>query len=219
MDQLGAAVNPDRSLHAEEALIPFLRLMHFGVSLPILVLRGTRRVDDPGVHGGPGMDLEAVLLEVLPDEGKEPLPQMMALQHMTELADGSFVRHGLPPEIDADELTHGSGIVERFLHRRVREIEPVRQEGNPSQALDADRRTAATLAPRVKRLSGSRKLRPRDELFHLLEKLFAAGGLRDFSKPLSVRVSWLMAALHVKDQVRSSSRDSMSRGNYQHIGK
>ena len=60
MDQLGTAVNPDRSLHAEEPLIPFLRLMHLRVSLPILVLRGTRRADDHGVNKGPGVNLEAV---------------------------------------------------------------------------------------------------------------------------------------------------------------
>ena len=101
---------------------------------------------------------------------------MLALQQKTELADGGLVRHGLPPEVDADEPTQDPGIVERFLHRRVREIEPVRQEGNPSQALDADRRTAAALAPRVKRLEDGRKLRLGNEAVHHVEKLFAAGG-------------------------------------------
>ena len=52
----------------------------------------------------------------------------------------------------------------------------MRQEGNPSEVLDADRRAAATLAPWVRRLEDSRKLRPRNEAVHLLEKLFTAGG-------------------------------------------
>ena len=74
-----------------------------------------------------------------PIESKEPLSQMMTLQQMTELADGGLVRRGLPPEVDSDETAQDPGIVERFLDRRVREIEPVLQEVDPQQALDADR--------------------------------------------------------------------------------
>ena len=118
-----------------------------------------------------------VLLEGLPDERKEPLSQLVALQQRTELADGGLVRHGLPPEVDAGEPTQHPGIVERFLHRRVREIDPVRQERNPSQALNADRWAAAALASRVKRLDDGRKLRPGNEAVHLVEEPFPAGRL------------------------------------------
>ncbi len=175
-DQLGTAVDPDMSLHPKEPLIALSRLMHLGIPPPVLALRRTRRTDDRGVHNGPGVNLETVLLEIFPDESKEPRSQLMTLQQMAELADGGLVRHGLPPEVDPDEAAHGSGIVERFLDRRVREIEPVRQEGNPSQALDADRRAAAALALGVERLEDGRKLRLGNEAVHHVEKLFAAGG-------------------------------------------
>ena len=168
------------------------------------------------------MALEALLLEVFPDESKEPRSQPMTSQQMAGLAEGDLVRHGLPPEVDPDEAAQDPGIVERFLDRRVREIEPVRQKVNPPQALDADRRAAAALAPGVERLDDGRKLRPRNEAVHLVEESFPADGLTVFLEPSSARVSWRLAALHVKDhkdQKRPSSRDSTSRGNYRHIGK
>ncbi len=60
MDQLGAAVNPEMSLHAKVPRVALLRLMHLGIPPPVLILGGTRRADDRGVHKGPGVNLEAV---------------------------------------------------------------------------------------------------------------------------------------------------------------
>ena len=54
------------------------------------------------------------------------------------------------------------------------------QEVNPPQALDADRRAAAALAPGVERLDDGRKFRPGNEAVHLVEELFPAGGLTVF---------------------------------------
>ena len=171
------------SLHPKEPLIALSRLMHLGIPPPILVLCRTRCTDDRGGHNGPRVDLEAVLLEIFPDESKEPRSQLMTFQQMAELADGGFVRHGLSPEVDPDEAAQDPGVVEHFLDRRVREIEPVRQEVNPPQALDADRRAAAALVPGRERFDDGRKLRPGNEAVHLVEEPLPAGGLTVFLEP------------------------------------
>ena len=93
------------------------------------------------------------------------LAELVALQQVAELADRRLVRRAFDPEIDADEAAHRHRVVQRFLHRRVRQVEPQLQEVNPQHPLQRNRRTPAVLADlRVHRLHRRRQLRPRNDL-------------------------------------------------------
>ena len=144
-----------------------------------------------------------------PIESKEPLSQMMTLQQMTELADGGLVRRVLPPEVDSDETAQDPGIVERFLDRRVREIEPVLQEVDPQQALDADRRAAAALAPGIERLEDGRKLGPRNEAGPSRRETVRGGWACGTSRTLRRRGSlgaWGLSTSRIKSNRRVVTR-------------
>ena len=57
------------------------------------------------------------------------------------------------------------------------------QEVDPQQALDADRRAAAALAPGIERLEDGRKIRPGNEAVHLVEEPLPAGGFTVLLEP------------------------------------
>ena len=68
MNELRAAVDANMSLHPKEPLIALARLAHIRVALLLLVLGGTRCIDDTRInHGAPGY-LQAVFLKVLIDQ-------------------------------------------------------------------------------------------------------------------------------------------------------
>src|SRR5262249_51909929 len=67
----------------------------------------------------------------------EQLPaQVVGFQQMAEAAHRRLVGHRLAAEIDADKTAHRQRIVERLLHRRVRQLEPLLQEVDAQHPLD-----------------------------------------------------------------------------------
>src|SRR5215470_7598606 len=87
----------------------------------------------------------------------------MLLEQMAEAA------HRLAPEIDPDEIAHYPRIVERFLDRRVRQVEPLLQKVYSQHPLDPDWRTAVARL-RIKRLDQPTQRRPRHYPLHLGQK-------------------------------------------------
>src|SRR5262249_21950981 len=73
------------------------------------------------------------------------------------------------PEIDPDEIAHCPRIVERFLDRRVRQVEPLLQKVYSQHPLDPDWRTAVARL-RIKRLDQPTQRRPRHYPLHLGQK-------------------------------------------------
>jgi hypothetical protein len=66
--------------------------------------------------------------------------QLMPFQEMTEVQDRRLIGCRLTPKIDAHEPAHGERLIQRFLRRRVRQVEPVLQEVQPQHPFQADRR-------------------------------------------------------------------------------
>ena len=95
--------------------------------------------------------------------------QIMLFQQMTEAAHCRLVRHRLAAEIDADKIANGCQIIDRFLHRRVRQVEPLLQEIDAQHPLDPDRR-AAIARLGVDRLDKPPQRRPRNHSLHLSQK-------------------------------------------------
>ena len=175
VDQFAPAVHPDMRLHPKIPLIAFLRLMHLRVPLPVLVLRRTRRADNGGIDDGTGIYLHPILMQILGNQGKQPVTKIVPFQKVAKLADRRLVRRRLPPQVDAHKTTHRPRIVQRLFHSRVRQIEPVLQKVNAQHALNTHRRSAPALPPGIEGLNHRRQLRPRYDPVHLFQKLFPAG--------------------------------------------
>jgi hypothetical protein len=88
---------------------------------------------------------------------------------MAEAAHRGLVGHRLAAEIDAGKTPHRQRIVERLLHRRVRQVEPLLQEIEAQHPLDPDRRPPIA-GFGVERLDQPAQRRPRHNLFHLGKK-------------------------------------------------
>ena len=171
VNQLGFAVDSDMSLHAEVPLITFSRLMHIRIALLFLVLGRTRRIDDTGIDDGAPAYFQAIFLEVLINQIKQTVAQTMTLHQMTEFADRCLVGSGLFTQIDTDKLTHGTGIVQSLLRRRIRQVKPVLQEMNTQHSLNAYRTSSSPSRVGIERFDGFTELFPGNNGFHILKKL------------------------------------------------
>ena len=89
---------------------------------------------------------------------KQSPAQIVLLKQMAETAHRRLVGYRFAAEIDPDEITHRHRIVERLLHRRVRQVEPVLQEIDAQRPLDP---RAAIAWLRIERLNQRAQRRPR----------------------------------------------------------
>jgi len=177
VDEFGAAVHSYMGLHAEVPLLALACLVHLGVTLLISVLRGTRGAYDGGVDDGAGGDLDAVLREVLPYEGEEPLAEVVGLEDVAELADGGLIGSGFAAKVDADKSAHGAGIVKGLFNRGVREVEPVLEKMDTEHAFNAYGPSARPFGAGIKRRYNLREFFPGDDAVHLGKKTLPAGEL------------------------------------------
>ena len=127
MNQLGLAIHTDMRLHAEVPLVALLGLMHLGIPLFLPILCRTGRTDDGGINEGPPADLQPVGGQICTDSRKELFPQLVRFQQMPKLADRRLIRDRFATQINAHKLPHGARVIQRVLHGRIREIEPLLQ--------------------------------------------------------------------------------------------
>lgn len=173
VDQLCLAIHADVGLHAEIPLIALLGLAHLWIALPILVLGRGRRVDDRRIDDGAGAHLQAIGLKVPANFLEYALAQIMGFEQVAELADGGLVRGTFPSQVDAHEVAHRQRVVERFLDRRVGQVEPVLQEVDAQHPLQANRRSAVA-GLRIHRFDQGAQHRPRHDAVHPSQKRRAA---------------------------------------------
>merc|ERR1712023_448908 len=95
----------------------------------------------------------------------------MTLHQMTEFVDRCLVGSGLFTQIDTDKLTHGTGIVQSLLGRRIRQVKPVLQEMNTQHSLNAYRTSSSPSRVGIERFDGFTELFPGCNGFHILKKL------------------------------------------------
>ncbi len=171
VNELRTTVDTDVRLHPEEPLVALLGRAHVRVALLLLVLGGTRGADDAGVNDSPKEDLQAIFLEILVHQVEELVAQVVLLHQVAELADGGLIRHGLPAEIDADELAQRTGVVEGLFGSRIRQVEPVLDEVDAQHALGADVAPAGTLRIGVERFDDFSQFPPGNSALHFLKEL------------------------------------------------
>ena len=191
VNQLRLTVHTNRRLHAEIPLVALLGLMHLRIPLLLAVLRRTGRTNDGRIHDGPLVDLHAVSRQIGTDPRKALLAQLMGFQQMPKLTARRLVGSRLTPQITPHKLPHGARVIQRFLHRRIRQVEPLLQTMEPQHALDPHRWTARPVGLGIQRLDDRHQFRPGHHAIHFVEKLLAASGLailfkRDVGKYLLV---------------------------------
>lgn len=187
MNQLGFTVNTNVGLHSEVPLIALLGLMHIRIALLLLVLGGTRRADNTGIDDSASAYLQAIFLQVLIDQIKQSITQIMALHQVAELADRRLIRCRLFAQVDTHKLPHRAGVVQSFLGGRIREIEPVLQEVDTQHFLYANRPAASARWIWIEGFNGFAKLLPRNNRFHVIQKLFLASLLSKFLEAIGER--------------------------------
>lgn len=180
VDKLSPTVDTDVRLHAEVPLIALAGLPHLRIALFLFILGGTRRADDAGIDNGTSGYLQAILLQILIHQVEQLITQVVFLHQVAELADRGFVRHRLPTEVDADELAQRTGVIESFLGRRIRQVEPVLDEVDPQHALDTDRAPTGALRLGIERLDSRGQFLPGNDGFHFFQELFFASLLPVF---------------------------------------
>jgi hypothetical protein len=70
------------SLHAEVPLVTLLHLVHLGVTLALLVLGRTERMDNGCIHNGSGRDPHIALGQILIDHVQHGTPEVVLLQQI-----------------------------------------------------------------------------------------------------------------------------------------
>ena len=82
---------PDVGLHPEVPLFALLGLVHTGVAFTGLVIGGTRRCDQRGVHHRASLEHQALALQQFVDRGQNLIGQLVLLQQMTKPQDRGLI--------------------------------------------------------------------------------------------------------------------------------
>jgi hypothetical protein len=136
--------------HPKVPLTALLGLVHLRISRFILVLGRGRGLDDRGVHDRPGLEQQPLLLQQRADLGKDRLRQGMLLQKVPEAQDRRLIRDRILTELDASKAPHRLGVVQRILHRRIGQVEPLLHEVDPQHPLHRHRLGAVAGLPIVR---------------------------------------------------------------------
>lgn len=178
--QPGDCIDTDIGLHAKEVLVSLPGLLHFRITLPVLVLGRRRGSHNSGVDDGTLVHEQAPLGQASVDLLEDPLGQQgMLLQQMREAKQGSRVRHALDGQIDTDEIAHGLAVIDGIFQCLVGKRIPLLQEVDPQHAFQASGRPTA-LACRVRKVGRRQRVDqplPWNQGIHLHQEPLSAGDL------------------------------------------
>ena len=93
--QPGVGVHRNVRFHPEMPLIALLARMHLRVALAVLVLCGTGRGNERGVHCAALPEQQALAAEQLVDSCQDGIGQLVLFQQVAKPQDGALVWHAL----------------------------------------------------------------------------------------------------------------------------
>jgi len=195
MHQPGIDVGANMDLHAEVPLVALLRLMHLGIALLVLVLRRGGGMDDGRVDHGAALEQQTALFERVVDDVHHLSGQPMLLEQMAELQDRRLVGHGVIGQFEPRKATHRLDLVQRILHRRIRQRVPLLHEVDPQHRRQRHRRAATATRLRVVRFDHRKQFCPRHDCLHLGQEVFPASPFFFRSKASEAKVVCFMAAV------------------------
>ena len=162
--------------HAEVPAVALLGLAHLRVAGLLGVLRGAGRLNDGRIDDRASPQRQSALRQQRPDLGKHRLGEPVLLKQMPEVQNRRLIGNRIIGQIQSRKRAHRGRIVERFFHRRVRQVEPLLHEIDAQHPLQGHHRPTP-LALGVARLHQGAQPHPRHDLLHLRQELFAARGL------------------------------------------
>ncbi|MNV68963.1 hypothetical protein D3C71_1618410 [compost metagenome] len=151
-------------LHPEVPLVALLRLVHLRVSFAALVLGGTGRRDDRGIHDGASLQKQPLPGQMSVDLLEDVFGQVAGLQQMAEVQDRRLVGNRLQPQ--PRKRAQRSDLVQGFLHRRIAQRKPVLHQMHTKHRFERIW-PASTTCHRVVRLDDFEQCPPGHHQFHL----------------------------------------------------
>lgn len=165
-------VRADVRLHAEVLLVAFLRLVHLGVTLLVLVLCARRSGDDRGIGDRAMPHGDSFPFQNAVHDDQKLLLQFVFLQKMTEVQNRRLIGDTVSEKIDLQKLLEGVAIVDGLFHSRITQVIPLLQEVDLEHHLQFFVLSSELLLD-VERRDGVEHFIPRHDLLHLIEKLLA----------------------------------------------
>jgi hypothetical protein len=137
-------IHTDVQLHTEVPLLALPRLMNFEVSRLVLILRGTRRPDDGGIHDRASANLQPTHLQYFSDLGEQLLAELVALQQPAKLQQRRAIGNPLAPQVNSNVSPQCGAVQQRLLARIIRQVEPVPHKVHTQHALQTNWRASAS---------------------------------------------------------------------------
>ena len=165
-------------LHAEVPWIAFLGLVYLRVTLTVLILAGTGCRNHGGIHDRALLEQQALGRQGGVDGGQELNAQVVSFKQVSKPQDSALVRQVVFALIESCKLAKQQGIVQRFFHGWVRQVEPLLKEVGAQHGSHSKRRSPALGATRqCVRGNQRHQLGPRHRQFHHVQELTLALGL------------------------------------------
>lgn len=103
--------------------------MNHRIAIAVLVLSRAERVNDSRIDDGALAQVKTFFLQITVDDGKHRRDQLMLLQQVPEVHDrGVFRDRRAHPQMR--ELAHVRDFIQRLLHARIVQGEPVLHQVN-----------------------------------------------------------------------------------------
>ena len=124
-------------------------------------------MDDRGVDHSAALEELPALLERVVDDVHHLPGQRMLLEQVAELEDRRLVGHRVVGEVEPRRAAHRLDLVERTLHRRIRQCGPLLPQVDLLHRREWRRPEAAPARRRVELLDHREQLYSRHDLLHL----------------------------------------------------
>lgn len=148
MDIPTACINTGMYLHSELPFIALLCLMHLRITFALLILSGFWCCYKACINNSAAMHHKTGFIEAAVDIGKKFLAKLICFKHMSELKQGSRIRHLLFMEIYMHKGTHSVTVVDRILDSFIGQIKPYLHEIHAKHGFNTNR-FATTLVSEI----------------------------------------------------------------------
>ncbi len=166
VNQARVDINADVCLHAEVPLVSFLGLVHFGITLAVLVLGRTGRGYQGDVHHRALLEHQAFIGRGGVDHGQYFRAQLVFFKQVAKTQDAAQVGSVLDAG-EACKLAVQRGLEQGFFHGQVAQAEPRLQEMNAQHRYQPKRQVPGH-GPLCMQRNQRQQLRPRHHHHHLV---------------------------------------------------
>ena len=125
------SIHPNMRLHSKVPVVALFGLVHIGVSRTGGILGRARRLNDRGIHNRALRQTNHLTKEVLNDQVKDMLSELIGLQQVPEVQNGRLIGDRATAQGKPRRSAHGSDLIECLFHRRVAKSTPLLHAVHP----------------------------------------------------------------------------------------